>query len=132
MSASLIEQQTTETVCVVSGSSEVLRSTSDFMLWYAQSRTSRWFVIWWISSSEVFSEIRALLQAGMEGLVRGLLKFDPCRGHKLSSLLVWWIRESVSSLATTLNHIVRIPKKVQFSIRALSRTRNRLRRHLGR
>ena len=68
----------------------------------------------------------------MEGLVTGLLKFDPARGHKLSSLLVWWIRNSISVLSTAVNNVVHVPRAPQFAARKLRQSRRRLASRLGR
>ena len=68
----------------------------------------------------------------MEGLVTGLLKFDPARGHKLSSLLVWWIRNSISVLSTAVNNVVHVPRAAQFAARKLRQSRRQLASRLGR
>jgi RNA polymerase sigma-32 factor len=52
-------------------------------------------------------DIDDLIQAGNEGLVIALEKFDPRRGVKLSTYAAWWIRAYVRSFAVDNLRLVR-------------------------
>ena len=64
--------------------------------------------------------------------MKGLLKFDPRRGHKLSSMLVWWIRCDVSNMARACSGGLQVPRHLTDRMRRMQRERRKLAESLGR
>lgn len=63
-----------------------------------------------------------LLMAGFEGLLKGIDKFDPGLGNKLSTYATWWIRKAVFRELDQHSTTIRVPGYV----RTLKRQVNRL------
>ena len=67
-----------------------------------------------------------MIQEGNIGLMRAASKFDAARGHKFSTMAVWWIRQSIERAILNDARIVRLPVHVGDSIRRLNKARETL------
>lgn len=54
-------------------------------------------------------EVEELLQAGNEGLLTAIHRFDPDRGFRLSTYATWWIRHHIHRYAQNAGKLVRVP-----------------------
>lgn len=50
-----------------------------------------------------------LFDAGVVGLQRGIDKYDPRSGNKLSTYAIWWIRQALTYSCRNLSRTIRVP-----------------------
>jgi RNA polymerase primary sigma factor len=73
-----------------------------------------------------------LVSFGVIGLLRGLDKFDPEKGQKLSTYVTWWIRQAIGRGIATEGRAIDLPVHIYERLHKQRKARGRLAQQLGR